>query len=231
MLVKGAFTQISGSFGGLTGSHNRGGLYLRARTIPVDPNTIRQVTIRFAMQTLATRWRDVLTPAQRAGWSTYAANTPIVGPLGDPRDVGGFAMYCRGNIVRLQLTSSLSDIVDDAAVSGEPALTSPSGLALVDSTGLIGGTLLADPWVDEDDAYLGIWASRPFSPGRNFWGGPWRLIGSVAGDSTTAPTTISVDWGAVWGSVSAGDKVNIRLRVVDAQARLSAALEQTVVVT
>ena len=40
MLFKSAaFTQASGSVGGLTFAHNRGGMYTRARSIPVNPKT------------------------------------------------------------------------------------------------------------------------------------------------------------------------------------------------
>ncbi|KKM06452.1 hypothetical protein LCGC14_1743870, partial [marine sediment metagenome] len=47
MLFKsGLITQGSGSIGGLTASHNRGGMYFRARTIPTNPATSFQTVVR-----------------------------------------------------------------------------------------------------------------------------------------------------------------------------------------
>lgn len=229
MLIKsGLVTQISGSFGGMTGSHNRGGLYLRARSIPVDPGSTLQQAIRTAMGALSARWRDTLTAAQRDDWRTYATNTPLLSPLGDARDVGGLAMYTRGNIVRVQLGA---DVVDDAPLSGVPELSAPTGLALEEGTGLLTGTLVADPWVDEDDAWLAVYASRELSPAIGFFKGPYRFLGAIEGDSTTAPTSISVDYAAAFGTPTVGSQVRLQFRVVDSEGRLSAAVRESVVVT
>lgn len=229
MLIKsGLVTQISGSFGGMTGSHNRGGLYLRARSIPVDPATTLQQAIRDAMSSLAARWRDTLTPAQRDDWRTYATNTPLLSPLGDPRDVGGLPMYTRGNVIRLQLGES---VVDDAPLAGVPELTTPTNLALLTGDGLLTGDLIADPWVDLGGNFLAIYASRPLSAAIGFYKGPYRLIGSVEGNNLTPPTSFSVDYGAIFGTPSSGAQVRVQFRVVDVGSRLSAAVREAVIVT
>jgi hypothetical protein len=228
MLVKGIMTQISGSVGGITGSHNRGGMYLRGRSIPTDPATVRQQLLRSAAATLTARWRDVLTQAQRDSWAVYAANTPLLSPLGDARDVGALPMYLRGNTVRLQIGE---DPVDDPATSGMPTLTQPTAVTITDSGGLLGGTLIADPWVDLADTFLCVYASRPVSESINFWKGPYRLLGSVEGSVTVPPTTFSEDYAAVWGDPVVGQKIFYQLRVVDAFGALSAKIRNSVIVT
>ena len=45
--------QRSGSIGGATWSHNSSGAYIRARSIPVNPNTDRQNAVRVAVRNLA----------------------------------------------------------------------------------------------------------------------------------------------------------------------------------
>lgn len=228
MLVKGVFTQISGSVGGVTGSHNSGGMYLRARAIPTDPGTLRQVIMRAIVAFLAARWRDTLTAGQRAGWETYATNTPITGPLGDPRVVGGLPMYIRANSVRLQISES---VIDSPPATGLPALNVPTNIVLSNSTGLLSFDLAADPWVDLNDAFLVVYASRPLSPALNFFKGPYRLIDSVEGDSVAPPSAFSGDYEAIWGPVAQGEQVRIQLRVADELGRLSAPLRESVIVT
>lgn len=222
MLIKsGLVTQVSGSFGGMTGSHNRGGMYLRARSIPVDPGTPRQQVMRSASSTLTSRWRDTLTQAQRDAWAVYAANTPLTSPLGDPRDVGALPMFVRGNSVRLQLAEA---VIDDPAISGLPTLSAPTTASISAATGNLTITLAPDPWVDIDDAWLAVYASRPLSESIGFYKGPYRLVGKLEGDSVTPPSVFTDSYADQWGAVTAGAQVRLQLRVADEFAALSAAI-------
>lgn len=228
MLFKGIVTQVSGSIGGITGSHNRGGLYFRARAIPVDPGSVLQQTLRSAMATLAARWRDTLTEAQRDAWRVYAANTPLLSPLGDPRDVGGLPMYERANVIAIQTAHA---VVDDPAVSGLPELSPPTSVDLSSGTGTLTIGLAADPWTSEDGAFLAVYASRPLSESIGFFKGPYRLIGSVDGDSVTPPTSFTGSYADVWGTPPVGAQVRVQLRVVDSFAALSAAIRDSTIVS
>lgn len=229
MLVKGIMTQISGSLGGITGSHNSGGMYLRARTIPTDPGTFPQQLMRTIMAFLTSRWSNTLSAAQRSGWATYAENTPLLNPLGDSRNVGALPMYVRGNSVRAQIGQSA---VDDAPLAGLPALSPPTNEALASGTGLLTADLSGvDAWEGEDDSWLAIYASRPLPASINFFKGPYRLLGSLEGDSVTPPSTFSVNYAAQFPTLASGDKVFIQYRVADASGRLSAAVRSSVIST
>lgn len=228
MLVKGAFTSISGSVGGWTGSHNRGGMYFRGRAIPVDPASARQLLMRGIVGGLAAAWRDELTPAERQAWATYSANTPLPGPLGDPRDVGGLPMFIRGNSVREQIGA---DRIDAAPTSGLPTIRTMTGLALSSTTGLLSFNFGHAPWADTPDAFLAVYASRPVGAGVQFWKGPYRLIGTVEGDGDVAPTSFTGSYEDVWGAVQSGEKVFVQSRVVDETARLSTEMRGFVVAT
>ncbi|HSR54544.1 MAG TPA: hypothetical protein VLV83_27270, partial [Acidobacteriota bacterium] len=103
MLFKSAMvTQVSGSVGGMTGSHNAGGYYFRSRVIPVNPNTSFQQSIRGVMGQLTSRWISTLTAAQRQGWEDYAQQVTLTNPLGDQRNVSGLNQYIRSNLSRRQ---------------------------------------------------------------------------------------------------------------------------------
>lgn len=219
MKIKSAIlTQASGSVGGLTASHNRGGMYFRSRAIPVNPATAAQVAIRNAMSVLATAWQETLTAAQREAWTTYAENVLLPDSLGEPRNVGGVGMYVRSNVPRIQVGLPR---VDDGPTTFDqgtftlptPTVTagSPATLSLVfDNT---------DAWANEDDAALLVYGSREQAASINFFKGPYRFGGMVEGDGTTAPTSPATP--ALPFAGTAGNAMFLQVRVTRADGRLS----------
>lgn len=188
MLIKSPLlTQMSGSIGGMVGYQGKGGLTLRARAVPTDPATSFQVAVRNAMAQAATAWIETLTQAQRNGWELYAQNVPLVGPLGEPREVSGQNMYCRSNIPRIQAGVGR---VDDAPTTFDlGSFTDPSATASAGS-GIVSVSFTdTDAWANEDDAYMLVYCSTPQSVTRNFFKGPYQLALAIAGDSATPPTS------------------------------------------
>lgn len=183
-------TQMSGSVGGMTGSHNQGGLYLRSRAVPVNPQTAAQTTVRNALASLSAAYAQALTASQRQAWETYQAQVPLTDALGDPRQVGAIGMYQRSNVPRLQQGTlprvddgptifSLASFTDVTVSS--PTSGSPYSVDIEFTAG--------DDWVSEDDAAMLVYLSRQQSPGINFFKGPYQLAGSILGNSSTAPTS------------------------------------------
>lgn len=91
----------SGSVGALTISHNKGGLYMRSRTVPTNPNSEAQQQARESIQVLSQTW-GTLTGSQRTQWEDFALSNPVVGPLGETITLSGEQMYVRCN-QRLQV--------------------------------------------------------------------------------------------------------------------------------
>lgn len=185
MLFKSALvTQISGSIGGMTGSHNRGGLYFRARSIPVNPNTPAQVTVRAAFSSLVARWNNILTGAEREPWDLYAAAVPLTGPLGDPITVSGQNMYLRSNVPRLRIAAS---IIDTAPGIFNLGILSPVTLV----TATVASQLLSFAFNATDEwnvagGFLFFQNARPVNPSINFFRGPYRFA-SAATDAAASP--------------------------------------------
>lgn len=86
---------ISGSIGGTTFSHNKGGPYIRTRAIPTNPNTARQQAVRTILASLAAAWSNVLTAAQRATWDAFAEANTITNALGQSVKITGLGWYLR----------------------------------------------------------------------------------------------------------------------------------------
>lgn len=218
MLIKsGVITSMSGSIGGLVGSHNRGGMYFRARSIPVNPGSAFQQGVRASMSQLTVAWQETLTAGQRSDWETYAANVPTVGPLGDQRFLTGQNHYIRSNIPRLQV--GLPRVDDAPTVFDLGSFTDPTfGFDATDDE--IDVTFdNTDSWANEDDAAMLVYASEGKALSINYFQGPYRHAGDIDGDSVTPPTSPSAI--AMPFSVTAGLRYFARVRVSRADGRLS----------
>lgn len=211
------FTQVSGSVGGLTFAHNRGGLYTRARSIPVNPNTALQQTVRSLMAQLSQAWSVALTDAQRLGWDAYAATTPVINRLGDQTFLTGQNMYVRGNLPRMQGT--LLRIDDAPAAFGLPTLQTGIVVGATGTNDFDVPFVNTDEWANQNAGALLIYQSPPVSAAINFYKGPFAFAGEQLGDSTTAPTT-PVTISGIY-PLLAGQQLFIRTRAVTDDGRLS----------
>ena len=178
-------TQASGSVGGMTFSHNRFGNYVRARAIPVNPNTVDQVNARNRFSYFAAQWRT-LNAAARATWQTWADAVSKTDPLGDPMFLTAFQWYLSISTQRMQ--AGLTPITLAPIVLALTNLTTPS-------VSVVGGTDVVsviyddtEPWAITDLGFLLVFAGRPQNPTRNFYRGPWRLGTIVLGETATPPT-------------------------------------------
>lgn len=218
MLLKSAIVSSgSGSVGGFTLSHNKGGMYLRSRAIPTNPNSTQQQTIRTAVANLTSRWNNILTEGERVGWDLYAANVPLLNPLGDPLNVTGLNMYIRSNVARYQTSAVYRDIAPTTYNLGEftqPVITAEAAgdtaSVTFDNT---------DEWANEDDSAMVIYASRPQNASINYFKGPYRYMDIVEGDGTTPPTS-PASMGLPF-AVEAGQKVFFRAIVYRVDGRVS----------
>lgn len=210
-------TQASGSVGGMTYSRNKGGMYIRARAIPTNPNTALQQAVRNAVTQLSNFWVDTLTAAQRTSWELYADNVPVINRLGDSVLIPALSHYVRSNTPRLQNGLPRVDTAPSTFDLGP--FTDPT-FAVEPLTDLISVTFdNTDDWANEDDSAMIIYASAPQNPTINYWKGPYRLAGKIDGDSVTPPTspqTMDMPIG-----IEAGQKAFFKASVSRADGRLS----------
>jgi hypothetical protein len=170
-------TEASGSVGGLTASHNRGGLYLRSRTTPVNGNTPEQQAVRNAMTSAAAAWNSTIDAAQREAWNGYAAGVSIVDALGDARQPSGINVFSAMNAQRLRLGLAL--VEDPPATWDTPVISSLVATVDASADTISLAFAITDPWADSDlgGAGLAVYTSAPYSLGRTFFKGPYRLAG------------------------------------------------------
>lgn len=210
----------SGRLGSTIAARNRYGPYYRAGTIPVNPNTARQNTVRGIMQSLAITWANVLTRLQQDGWNEYGDNVEWRNKLGLSVNLAGQAHFIRSNAPRLQIGIAR---VDDAPViftlgipelelvgSGSEA-TNQLSIAYDDQ----------EPWSQEDGGAQAFYVGLPQNGSRRFFGGPYRFIGSVEGDSVTPPESPLATLDMPNWIIAENQRIWIRSRVMRADGRLS----------
>lgn len=210
--------QGSGSLAGTTYSHNRYGMYMRNRSTPVNPQTAFQSAVRNAFQTLTSAWMNTLTAVQRAAWDVYAANVSVPNALGDPVFLTGLAHYVRSNVPRIQ--AGLARVDTGPTTFTLPETDPAYAVSASEATQLI-SVAFDDTldWCDEDDAGMLISDCRPQNASINYFGGPFRFLDSIDGDSGTPPTTPNT-FTANFAFV-AGQKLFTRARISLADGRLS----------
>ncbi|KKM68218.1 hypothetical protein LCGC14_1463130 [marine sediment metagenome] len=211
-------TQISGSIGGTTHSRNRFGAYIRNRSVPVNPNTARQVGVRNVVRSLAIAWNNDLTQVQRDLWEVYAANTSWTNRLGQAVNLTGLNHYIRSNTPRL--LSGLARIDNGPPPIGLATAELALSVTASEATQLI--TIAFDdsaPWNNEDFGLQVFYMGLPKNGAITFFGGPYRKVLSHFGE-VAAPIPSPVATATVF-PFSAGLRIWVRSRVSRADGRLS----------
>jgi len=212
------FAQASGSIAGTVFSRNAGGMYVRSRANPTNPNSPAQQAVRDAMRQLVNAWTDLLSDDQRDSWNSYAFNTPTLNKLGEPTHKTGQQMYLRGNIPRLQ--AGLDPANDAPTIFDTGSFTPFDTFTANATTGVISIPFDDnDAWVQENDSAMLIYQGRPQNLTRNFGKGPFQLLTAIIGDSTTPPATPATATSLF--ALAANQKVFLQVRVTRADGRLS----------
>jgi hypothetical protein len=212
-------SQASGSLAGNTFSRNKGGMYIRARATPTNPNSTFQAAVRALMSQLSTVWSSVMTQVQRDAWDLYAANTPLVDTLGESRPVTGLNMFTRFNVPALQSGLIATAKLAAPAIFNLGDYTAPA----IDDIN-VGDQEIdisfdnTDDWAKAAGNALLIYVSRPMNPSINFFKGPYRYAGKVVGAATapTSPASIPLPF-----VVAAGQKLFIKASVARSDGRMS----------
>jgi hypothetical protein len=214
------YTKASGSAGGLTYSHNRGGMYTRARATPVNTFSSFRTAVKDNVGTLAGLWNSVVTAAQRAAWGVFAVNVPSTNSLGASIQLSGLNWYIKFNSYRLQAGVTRIDVAPVIFELASLTLPVPTITAL-GTTVSVAYTVTAgtDDWAREVGGYLLVYASRPFSPGRAQQKGGFRYAGKVSGAATppTSPAVVTLPF----ASGPSGSKQQFQFVAVRADGRSS----------
>lgn len=216
LVVLPAGEQRSGSTGGTTWSRNRFGAYTRSRSVPVNPNTARQVLARNAVNSITIAWQNTLTQVQRDAWNVYAANVSWLNALGQSVNLTGLNHFIRSNALRVQNGIARVDVapVIFNLATAELALSATASEATQDLT--IDGNP-AGAWIGEPDAWQFFSMGLPQNSGIGFFGGPYRQLTATPGAGPPPfPVVIATAF-----PFAEGQRLWVRSRIARGDGRLS----------
>ena len=208
------FNQIAdarGSVNGTVYSRGIGGLYMKNRVKPINPQSSAQTAVRSQLATLASSWRG-LTDEQRSAWKEIVSNYPAVNRVGESYVPSGYQLY-------MTLNSNLNAV--GASLLDVPVVPSSITEALIDSLTMeLTAGVLTTGSVTLDNAYSGdeyilIEATGSLSPGVSS-PSPSLFKKVVSDDSAAATTTFTSNYIAVLGSPVVGSKVFVKVYLVNA---------------
>jgi hypothetical protein len=196
-----------GHIDGIVYTRNRYGAYASNRVAPVNPNTVRQQTIRENFVSLTTGWRD-LTESQRTAWALLGSQMIRTDSLGNDYTLTGQQAYMSVNGVRLNQQQS---VVDDAPILDTiPAITSASIVVTAS------GNAFTLTWTGTGFGAsngFDVWATPPLSAGKSFFRpSDYRWI--LFDDNPSSPINMLAAYEAKYGTLVAGDvgaKVSVLL--------------------
>lgn len=189
--IKPIHGEMSGSIGGNTWSNNKGGQYVRQRTKPTNPNSVRQQRVRSILATLTHNWAS-LTTAQQNAWTAWAVLNPQTDALGSSFIMSGQQSY-------ISLNARLLDS-GSTANPGPPSTPAPSAPT---ATGISGNTstqlqVSFTPTPSGAGIKLVVWMTPPASTGRNPNLKQARLVAYSAAN-VASPVSLTTPFGLTTG--------------------------------
>ncbi len=218
-------SRISGSVGGTTFAHNRGGAYARARVVPTDPNTTFQQSRRAILSAQSQGW-SARTDAERAAWSNWAKQNPVT-------DVLGASILLSGHQAYVKINSRL-DLDDQTLLTVPPIVKAPLALDTLIQDGDIGlGDVDMAFTATPLPANVKLWilAAVLNSAGITYVKNLLRFIGTSAA-AEVSPFDNEALITARFGALIVGQTLHVRAGTFDtATGLLSVGLESKVVIT
>lgn len=199
---------VSGSIGGTVFSRNRGGSYVRNRSIPTDPNTVRQQNVRAILASQSQAWSD-LTDLQRDAFGNWALQNPVTNALGHQITLSGHQAF-------VQLNSRL-DLDDQTVLTDPPVINAPMALDTLVLTADIGVgdvevAFTATPLAA--DVKLWIRAAVVNSPGITYVRNLFKFVGTSAA-AAASPFVIQTLVEDVFGTLIVGQTLHVRAGTFD----------------
>ena len=218
----GGVTEMRGSLAGNVYSRNRYCAYARARTKPINPNTARQQGVRAAIAYLTAYWSGTLTAVQRTAWNLYGDSVAMKNKLGETVYLTGFNHFIRSNAIFAAIGGA--PIADGPVIFELPAKDPTFAATGSEATQLITVTIdAAMAWAVETGGHMYLFQGQPQNAQRNYFGGPWRYLGTLSGIDPGGP--VPPHSYAVPFAIAEGQRIWTYARIRRADGRLSETFE------
>lgn len=197
---------------------------------PSQPQTLDQVTIRAYLTTITKRW-STLTSNQRASWTTYAANNPVVNRVGATVRSTALGMYLRCNIWSQMRTAGATFVDTAPTVAGPSAVTA---ITVFDNAGDPNIAITTTHgYTSLSGLYLVARAQVSISPATNPQAAAIPLISGVSDNSITALVTsgTAATFTAARVAYADADDADVVCQILDAFGQISTPFKTKIAVT
>jgi hypothetical protein len=208
-------SDLAGHLGGIVGSHNTYGVYLRRRAHPVNPKTANQIAQRNALVTVSQSWRTLEADAQ-AAW--VAAAIVHKSKKGFVVTLTGQGAYMFVNLMRQRIGLPLIGLPPTDVT---PAVMTAPSVSLNSATGIASITYGGDSWNAADGGVI-VSVGGPLGPGVSYWQRFTSLGQSVH------PGAVAVDYTMPF-AFATGDRVRFRFHTSEPGGRQGESFEMDVV--
>ncbi|MCK4959094.1 MAG: hypothetical protein KAT00_06830 [Planctomycetes bacterium] len=200
---------LHGRRGGNLFSLSRLGSIARAGTIPERDPTNRREARKSALCICSGRWRDVLTPVQKASWATLSAATTFFNALGDPYNPSARNLFIRTNSLRFFYALGFIDTAPALAVCPfyEKSFYYDSSSQKLSVSAKFGIPAAYSCFFD---------FSFPISPVTNYYRAKFSFNDDITGAAAASGSFLLPA-----GTFSSGDRISIRSRDMAADGSLS----------
>lgn len=200
-----------GSVGAHVFSKNQFGSYIRQKVSPVQPRTARQMHVRGLFALLSTRWANILTDTQRAGWKSLAQANPTVDVFGNQQILSGLQYFERVN-------RNLQE-VGVAPLDASPGNQDVTPLTIGVIQAKVAGTLLNfafTPTPMPAGDHIVAYATPLLNQGVTFFKPKLKLAKADQVGALVSPFEFGVDWVTLFGPLVAGQRIGMAAFVVRA---------------
>ena len=195
----------SGSYAGITSSHNRAGQYVRNRRAPTQPiGTGRRAFVRAAFGSASSGYAG-LTAAQQDAWTSFAASHPITDALGQSITLTGHQMY-------VALYVNAKNVLGAPSATPPTVLSNDSILPCVLTASIASGLSLAHT-AGDGTGWVAYAYCRPLSSARRFIKTFWQPAGALGydADDTTPFILTTTNYAAQFGTPVVGQRIFCRV--------------------
>jgi len=208
-----AVAEVSGSIGGTVFSHNRGGMYIRNRSVPTNPGSTKQTNIRTALAELSAAWAST-GPTAQAGWAAWALQNPTTNALGAQITLSGHQAYVS---VNHRIRQAGDSVLNSPVPGNAPAALLTLSAVGSEATSVITLTWTATPLAASQR--LWIWAALLDSAGIKNVQNYLRLV-KISDKAQATGLTIGDEVEAVFGNLEQYQTLHLRCAVYDSTTGL-----------
>lgn len=210
---------ISGKLNGTVFAKNKGGHYMRSKSMPSNPRSTFQTAVRARFGAIAQLW-GALTQAQRNAWNAMASEFPYTNRLGDTKILSGFALHQK-------LNTNLA-VIGQNPLSAPPQPVSPQAVIRLEVSAsqqerelMLSGEMTSGAiGVDTD---VVVMATPPLRDGVDNFDTQLREIGVIEAGELRTGTNVMDLYAARFGSIQQKQKIGVSVHTVAVNSGIASA--------